>query len=171
MGTISVIYDNNFIDRRMRPAWGFSALIEHEGKQMLFDTGGDAGTLLNNASAMGVDLHSVPNVFLSHAHGDHTGGLGALLRPGLKIFIPRSFPTGFFSHVQKASAIPVVVSDPLWCLEGFRSTGELGRGVLEQSLIVDAPHGPVLVTGCAHPGIVNITEFATHLAAGSVVSF
>lgn len=164
MGTISVIYDNNSIDRKIRPAWGFSALIEHERRQMLFDTGGDAGTLLHNATAMGVDLHSVPDVFLSHAHGDHTGGLSALLRPGLKIFIPRSFPAGFFSHVQKAGAIPVVVSDPLWCLEGFRSTGELGRGVLEQSLIVDAPGGPVLVTGCAHPGIVNITQFATRLA-------
>ncbi|MGC9490916.1 MAG: MBL fold metallo-hydrolase [Thermovirgaceae bacterium] len=110
---------------------------------------------------MGVDLHSVPAVFLSHAHGDYTGGLSALLRPGLKVFIPWTFPAGFFGHVQKAGAIPVVVADPLWCMEGFRSTGELGRGVLEQSLIVEAPAGPVLVTGCAHPGIA---DFATRLA-------
>jgi 7,8-dihydropterin-6-yl-methyl-4-(beta-D-ribofuranosyl)aminobenzene 5'-phosphate synthase len=163
-GVISIVYDNNSVGRGIKPSWGFAALIEHEGRQVLFDTGGDAGTLLGNASAMGVDLHSVPAVFLSHAHGDHTGGFSALLRPGLKVFIPRSFPAGFFSHVQKAGAIPVVVSDPLWCMEGFRSTGELGRGVLEQSLIVEAPAGLVLITGCAHPGIVNIADFATRLA-------
>lgn len=164
MGKISIIYDNNSTDRRIRSSWGFAALVEHAGKQMLFDTGANGEILLHNASVMGVDLQSVPNLFLSHAHRDHTGGVAALLRPGLQVFIPRSFPARFFSHIKAAGATPVVVFDALQCLEGFLSTGQLGTGIPEQSLVVEAPEGPVLVTGCAHPGIVNIAERATRLA-------
>lgn len=40
------------------------------------------------------------------------------------------------------------------------STGELSDSVLEQALVVDTVAGSVVVTGCAHPDIVEIADTA-----------
>jgi 7,8-dihydropterin-6-yl-methyl-4-(beta-D-ribofuranosyl)aminobenzene 5'-phosphate synthase len=63
--------------------WGYSALVEVDGKQILFDTGRRPETVLKNAEELGIDLSKVEDVFLSHSHGDHTGGL-LTLRKKLK---------------------------------------------------------------------------------------
>ena len=55
--------------------WGFSALIELDGKKILFDTGSRENTVLNNAKELKIDLNGIENVYLSHNHKDHTGGL------------------------------------------------------------------------------------------------
>ncbi len=58
--------------------WGFSALIEVDGRKMLFDTGARPETVLQNAKELGIDLSVVEEVFMSHGHSDHTGGLMTL---------------------------------------------------------------------------------------------
>ncbi len=63
--------------------WGYSALVEVDGKKILFDTGRRSETVLKNAEELGIDLSDVEDVFLSHNHGDHTGGL-LTLREQLK---------------------------------------------------------------------------------------
>jgi 7,8-dihydropterin-6-yl-methyl-4-(beta-D-ribofuranosyl)aminobenzene 5'-phosphate synthase len=60
--------------------WGFSALVEADGRRILFDTGLHPETVLENARDLGIDLSDVTDVVLSHHHGDHTGGLLALRR-------------------------------------------------------------------------------------------
>jgi 7,8-dihydropterin-6-yl-methyl-4-(beta-D-ribofuranosyl)aminobenzene 5'-phosphate synthase len=60
--------------------WGFSALVEVDGRRILFDTGLRPETVLQNARELGIDLSGVTDVVLSHHHGDHTGGLLALRR-------------------------------------------------------------------------------------------
>ena len=55
--------------------WGFSALIELDGKKILFDTGSRENTVLKNAKELNIDLNGIENVYLSHNHKDHTGGL------------------------------------------------------------------------------------------------
>ena len=60
--------------------WGFSALVEADGRRVLFDTGLHPETVLQNARELGIDLSGVTDVVLSHHHGDHTGGLLALRR-------------------------------------------------------------------------------------------
>jgi 7,8-dihydropterin-6-yl-methyl-4-(beta-D-ribofuranosyl)aminobenzene 5'-phosphate synthase len=63
--------------------WGYSALIEVDGRKILFDTGSRPETVLMNAQEMGIDLSDVQDVFLSHNHWDHVGGL-LTLRKELK---------------------------------------------------------------------------------------
>lgn len=60
--------------------WGFAALVEADGRRILFDTGARPDTVLKNARELGVDLAGVKDVILSHNHGDHTGGLLHLRR-------------------------------------------------------------------------------------------
>lgn len=59
--------------------WGLSALVEVDGRCILFDAGYHPDTVLRNADALGVDLSCVTDVVLSHFHSDHTTGLLPLL--------------------------------------------------------------------------------------------
>ena len=77
--TITVLYDNNPFDERLNTAWGFAALVEYQDQTLLFDTGGDGPTLLGNMNTLEIDPTRIQNIVLSHAHGDHTGGLGAII--------------------------------------------------------------------------------------------
>jgi 7,8-dihydropterin-6-yl-methyl-4-(beta-D-ribofuranosyl)aminobenzene 5'-phosphate synthase len=60
--------------------WGFAALVEADGRRILFDTGYRPETVLSNAGEMGIDLSTITDVILSHNHDDHTGGLVTLRR-------------------------------------------------------------------------------------------
>lgn len=59
--------------------WGFSALVEVDGRCILFDAGNYPDTVLRNAKVLDVDLSCVTDVVLSHFHADHTTGLIPLL--------------------------------------------------------------------------------------------
>lgn len=58
--------------------WGFAALVEVDGRRMLFDTGARPSTVLENARELNIDLSNVTEVVISHYHDDHTGGLVTL---------------------------------------------------------------------------------------------
>lgn len=60
--------------------WGYSALLEVDGRRLLIDTGARPETVLRNAAELGVDLSTVTDVVLTHSHDDHTGGLLTLRR-------------------------------------------------------------------------------------------
>ncbi len=60
--------------------WGFAAIVEVDGRRILFDTGARPDTALKNAKELGVDLANVQDVILSHNHSDHTNGLMTLRR-------------------------------------------------------------------------------------------
>lgn len=60
--------------------WGFAALVEVDGQRLLFDTGAHEDVVSRNARDLRVSLDTVPEVVLSHFHGDHTNGLVSLRR-------------------------------------------------------------------------------------------
>jgi 7,8-dihydropterin-6-yl-methyl-4-(beta-D-ribofuranosyl)aminobenzene 5'-phosphate synthase len=60
--------------------WGFAALVEVDGRKILFDTGARTDVVLKNAQTLKLDLGSVTDVVLSHWHGDHIGGLMTVRR-------------------------------------------------------------------------------------------
>jgi 7,8-dihydropterin-6-yl-methyl-4-(beta-D-ribofuranosyl)aminobenzene 5'-phosphate synthase len=169
-GRLTILYDNNAYDYRLKSSWGFSCLIEIEGKTILFDTGGDEKILLYNMRVLNKDPKTIDMIVLSHIHGDHTGGLWSLLREELtlKLYIPASFPQEFEQRAKKYGAEVVRVDTSLQIHGGVHSTGEMDHGVKEQSLIINTPKGSILITGCAHPGIVNIIENATKITGKNI---
>lgn len=76
--------------------WGFSVLINYNGKTILFDGGGSADILKHNAKVFGVDLTKVDIAVLSHNHYDHISGFDYLLRinPDVKMFLPNDWTLG-----------------------------------------------------------------------------
>lgn len=82
--------------------WGFAALVEADGRRILFDTGGRPDTIVINARELGIDLTGIPDVILSHNHVDHTTGLltlrqqlrGSRIHTGKGIFYSRPRPNG-----------------------------------------------------------------------------
>lgn len=76
--------------------FGFSCLIVHQGKRILFDGGTNADILARNAEALGIDLSQVDFAVGSHAHGDHLNGFDYLLsvNPKVKIYLPQDFYCG-----------------------------------------------------------------------------
>ena len=65
--------------------WGFAALVEADGRRILFDTGANEDTVQRNLKALGLDLSDVELVVLSHNHGDHTTGLLPLRRSSPRV--------------------------------------------------------------------------------------
>ena len=60
--------------------WGFAALVEVDGRRILFDTGAHEDTVQRNLRELKLDLSDVELVILSHNHDDHTTGLMTLRR-------------------------------------------------------------------------------------------
>ncbi len=58
---------------------GFSAFIETEQGNYLFDTG-SGYSIVANSLELKKDLRSIKRIFLSHGHSDHTGGLPQVLK-------------------------------------------------------------------------------------------
>ncbi len=169
MGRILILYDNKSTGNAFRPGWGFSAWIEQDGKSLLFDVGADVLVFEHNVKALGVDPKATDALVLSHEHCDHIGAISAVLHRDLDIYYPASFSSQFKKEIGDESKKPLwtphPVTDPLAIVPGVCSTGELkGRsGIVEQGLIVDGQDGPVLVTGCAHPGIAEMVKVAADI--------
>src|SRR6202158_2701061 len=88
---IPILYDAFGKEASTKKDWGFAALVEVNGKRILFDTGDDPAVLAKNVKAKGVDLTTLDFVVLSHRHSDHVGGLSYLLsvNPKVKIYAPK----------------------------------------------------------------------------------
>jgi 7,8-dihydropterin-6-yl-methyl-4-(beta-D-ribofuranosyl)aminobenzene 5'-phosphate synthase len=157
---ITVVYDNNPGVEGLETGWGFSCLVGGVEKTILFDSGGDSRTLLGNMEKLGIDPREAEIVFISHLHGDHTGGLDGFLEKNAEVtvFVPESFPSDFERKVKSFGSGYVKVGEPIQVCRGVFSTGELGSGINEQSLVIRTSKGLVIITGCAHPGIVKIIE-------------
>jgi len=159
------VYDNYQVDTRLKTAWGFATVIKTPKELILFDTGGNPEILLSNMKKLGIDPSSVKKVVISHIHGDHLGGLeGFLERNGnVTVFIPSSFPQSVKNMIVQKGARFVEISAPRKISDFVYTTGELYGPPEEQSLIIDSKKGLVVITGCAHPGIVDIVKRAKEL--------
>jgi 7,8-dihydropterin-6-yl-methyl-4-(beta-D-ribofuranosyl)aminobenzene 5'-phosphate synthase len=158
---IRFVFDNVRYNEQLKPAWGFSCIIEGISKVILFDTGSDGVMLLSNMKKMGIDPRDVEVVFLSHIHSDHTGGLSVFLQTNPSVvYLPASFPSPFKDSITGLGSQFKTLEKPEKLFEQVYTTGELGSRIKEQSLIIDTSKGLVIVTGCAHPGIVQIVSQA-----------
>jgi 7,8-dihydropterin-6-yl-methyl-4-(beta-D-ribofuranosyl)aminobenzene 5'-phosphate synthase len=162
---LTIVYDNNTLDEKLDPGWGFSCFIKGLEKSILFDTGGNGKILLSNMEKLEIPAEAVDLVILSHAHQDHTGGLDELLRknPKIEVWVPEFFSKSFKETVKKKGTSLVEVENFQKICEKAYTTGVIQGWIKEQSLALDTDKGLVVMTGCAHPRIVNIIAVAKEL--------
>jgi 7,8-dihydropterin-6-yl-methyl-4-(beta-D-ribofuranosyl)aminobenzene 5'-phosphate synthase len=163
--SLTIVYDNNPYDKNLETRWGFSCYIKGTEKTILFDVGGEGSVVLSNMKKLGIDPKTVDIIVLSHIHYDHIGGLSDFLKvnPEVTVYMPRSLPKSVKDTVKKAGAKLVEVHKEIKICKDIYSTGELGSFIKEQSLIIKTSKGLVVITGCAHPGIVNIVKKAKEM--------
>src|ERR1700688_4631652 len=94
---VTILYDAFGDSKELTRDWGFSALVEHDGKRILFDTGNDAAKFEHNVKALGVDLTKLDFVVISHRHADHATGLRYVLsvNPKVIVYVPADGGNGF----------------------------------------------------------------------------
>lgn len=194
--------------------WGYSALVEADGRKFLFDTGMHPDVVLANARTLRIDLSQVEDVVISHNHGDHTGGLLTLRRELMKqnpkamsrvhvapgIFDARLRADGSDSNglsplktaFEALGGRFVVHPKPTQLAPGLWFTGPVPRTHPERnwsgnsklqtasgpaednvpedsSLVFATAEGLVVLTGCGHAGIVNISGYARSTIAPAPV--
>lgn len=158
---ITILYDAFGKSPAMQKDWGFAALIEYNGKRILFDTGDNPEILAYNVKAARVNLSNLDFVVISHRHGDHMGGMSYLLKvnPKVKIYAPKenfgvygsSLPSTFY---RKDASLPsdqryydgtppqVMKFGSAWPNANFElidQTSEISPGMHLVSLVSDKP--------------------------------
>jgi 7,8-dihydropterin-6-yl-methyl-4-(beta-D-ribofuranosyl)aminobenzene 5'-phosphate synthase len=190
--------------------WGLSILVETESSRVLLDTGLSTSAVYN-ADLMGIDFSTIDAIVLSHAHGDHTGGLRNVLMRARKqvqviahpdIWIPKYVVYG---ELSRYAGIPYVKEDleslgasfnltrkPFKISDDIMTTGEIemttdyetiddrlavkkGNKMVpdpladDLAIVVRTTEGFILITGCAHRGIVNTVRQVQELTRGKYI--
>jgi 7,8-dihydropterin-6-yl-methyl-4-(beta-D-ribofuranosyl)aminobenzene 5'-phosphate synthase len=159
---LTILFNNVPYDERLTTKLGFSCVVHGTERTILFDTGGKGNVLLSNMEKLKVSPQEVGLVVLSHVHRDHTGGLKSFLKKNrhITVYLPRSFPNKFKDDIKTKGAKVVSVDEPVEICKGVYSSGEMDNRIREQCLILKTREGLVIITGCAHPGIVPMVKHA-----------
>lgn len=158
-----VVLNDNIGAPGLLNTWGWSIYIETSRYRVLFDADSSPDIIRYNALQLGIDLGDIDFGFLSHHHGDHSGGYRALgeEKPYLQVYVPR----GDTSYLAGWGLKPVVVYEPAKIGDGSYSTGSLWSGSLwEHGLVLKGfTESPILVVGCSHPGIDVVARRAAEI--------
>ena len=156
---LAIVYDSEGLPG-YETGWGYSVLITSGDERTLFDCGWDGHVLRRNLGRLGVSFADIDKVVLSHAHWDHISGLTNVLDEPmttdlLEVYVPSSFSENLKKEISRR-AVLVEVDGPQEVSKGVLTTGQLGRGTKEQSLVMSEGGQSLVLTGCAHPGVRTI---------------
>lgn len=159
---VEILFNDQAISNTFSNGCGFSCLVN---SHILFDTGGNSESLFNNIKIMGVNITDIEAIVISHDHWDHTEGLWEILKvkKGLKVYACPHFSQKFKDKVKILQGILIEQDKPLEIAKNIFVTGEIlgvykGKSMPEQSLVAKTERGFSVITGCSHPGIINILE-------------
>ncbi len=169
--SLTVLYDNYAYREDVQTAWGFACVIQGAEQTIFFDTGADGSILSANMKACGIDPSTIEVIVISHEHWDHRGGIyTALANTGpVRIYIPQSFSASFKADLKRYGREIIEVQSPLKICGQVYSTGDLEGAIREQALIIQTHRGAIVITGCAHPGIVNIVRKAKEVVHDDIL--
>jgi 7,8-dihydropterin-6-yl-methyl-4-(beta-D-ribofuranosyl)aminobenzene 5'-phosphate synthase len=155
---VKVIYDNYLYNKDLKEDWGYSIYIEGLEKEVLFDTGTQPEIFVSNFRKMIIDENRIDFLVLSHEHGDHTGGVPAFtgMKNNIPVLIPYSFSNKYKNTLTDLKLEPILVKTPALICRNLYTSGEFEGPIPEQALVMDTRKGLVVMTGCSHPGIVDM---------------
>lgn len=170
-------------DDRLKTEAGVSYLIKADDKTILMDVGFNKkkehpSPLLHNANVLDVPLDKIDDIFISHTHLDHLGGMheqknklfsiskGNVPLPNIPVYSPSPVSPSHFN----SGPFPKVIKDPHVIEKGVASIGVIPRNLYlmgyteENSLAVHMENkGIILIIGCGHQTIEKIILRAKRL--------
>ena len=159
---IKILFDSVALDNTFSTGWGISYVINDT---ILFDAGETPSSLVKNMKNMNVEISNIKTVVISHDHWDHRGGLWGLLRknPKLKVYACPNFSEKFKRQARLYNSRLIETKRFTMITDNIYTTGEIPgeyapKYIPEQSLVLKTHKGTIIITGCAHPGIVEIIE-------------
>lgn len=160
--SFTIVYNNVPSKNHLKTDWGYAVWVEIGKEVILFDTGTKANLLQDNFGKLNLDPAKITTIAISHEHYDHIGGLGSVLKQvkkGCTVYLPNDFKPALKNEFEK---LKFRVNDQyrqiakgVWLTEIFVDTD---RGIREQALVLEKGEKIIMITGCAHPGIVKICE-------------
>lgn len=151
--------------QRLIKHWGLSILIDDD---ILFDTFGKPGYVVRQLKRAMVVAGNIRHIVISHDDWDHISGLWKILdrSRNATVHICPNFSPDSKSRVRWLSAHSVEVDKPTEIRNNVFLSGEIkggfrgGIALPEQYLAIKTLKGMVVITGCAHPGIIEIVQHA-----------
>ncbi len=158
--TVKVIYDNYVKVNGLKSDWGYAILIQGLDEAILFDTGAKPEIFESNFKQMGLDASKIDYLILSHEHGDHTEGIPAFIKmkSGIPVIIPYSFSVQFKKKMSGYGLEPLLVRESAKICDNLFTSGEFDFQIAEHALVLNTKKGLVVMTGCSHPGIVEMLK-------------
>lgn len=170
-GRITILDDAFGKNPALGPDWGYSALIEFQGKRILFDTGGSAALYPKNLARLHVDLSHLDLLIVSHAHADHTSGLRYVLslNPNVSICVPddpfftgKEVPQGFMT-TDAAPTLPTEMryfgGKPPAHIKDWQSFNDTRMTVITGPTTI-APHIRLVALTSARPAFLGLREIS-----------
>lgn len=157
--------------------------IKNKNLNILFDTSIDRGTFLGSLKKNNIDLKNIDYIFISHEHPDHSGGLLDLksedISPDTKIVINEKVYEELKNRYTKKNkaleALNVIrPSDEFYITpeiiysksldgQGYNKFKNITIPVHEAFLIIKRNNKLTIITGCTHPSIIKMCEYAKQL--------
>jgi 7,8-dihydropterin-6-yl-methyl-4-(beta-D-ribofuranosyl)aminobenzene 5'-phosphate synthase len=170
--SVTTVFDNYAVNPELATQWGFAAVVTTSSANILFDTGSDGRILLSNMAKLNIRPRDIHKIVISHVHLDHLGGLEKFLNVNsdVEVYIPASFPDSVRESITSAGARYRDITGAVQIDKGVYTTGEMGTSPIEQSLVIDTSEGLVVLTGCAHPGVINVVKRAKEVVPNRPVA-
>lgn len=142
--------------------WGLSILIDDD---ILFDAFGKPSYLIKQFKKLNADIGKIKYIVLSHDDWDHVSGLWYILEKNKNVIvcICPNFSQEIKEKIRACGVTIIEIKGFQQICKGVYSTGEMPgnsekRTIYEQSLVLESDKGLVIITGCAHQGILRIVE-------------
>ena len=175
MRVVSLIENTKGHDR-CAYAHGLSFYVETSKHKLLVDLG-PSDAALHNAKELGIDLSKVDTVVLSHGHYDHSGGIMpfANINSDARIYMQETADADYYADDGERAEGDHRIDDELELFTIrkrshdlpftnkrllIKENGELRRDdfVHEQYLVISEGDKKILISGCAHNGILSILD-------------
>lgn len=162
---LTIIYDNQAGEPEFGAAWGFGCVVTGYERTVLFDTGGSGELLMENLARADIAPEAVDAVVISHNHWDHAGGLDRFLtrNPAVVLYPPGPVSRARRAKIEDAGGRVEYTRKSSQVCYGVWTTPLLGGLLKEQALCLSTEAGLVIITGCAHPGLLRIVAAAAEV--------
>jgi 7,8-dihydropterin-6-yl-methyl-4-(beta-D-ribofuranosyl)aminobenzene 5'-phosphate synthase len=118
---VTLLVENTASGPGLLAEHGLAYWIEHDSRHVLLDSG-QGGVLMSNAYKLGIALHEIDALILSHGHNDHTGGAAEVLKTDRPVTIYANTAAFARKYMRKSDGAARDIGMPYLSSEAIRDS-------------------------------------------------